>query len=134
MLFNPDFTLESAAEKFNAKEAVDEAYETVNEGATTDTTSGLDTEGLLDSRMEDAGSNVAANSDAQKATKVESGIKSSSDSEGEAAAYEPKREVDATAEQTPPSNSNDEAKVLADKAEQLDAATNATSATPEDLK
>ena len=44
MLFRPDGEKEAAS--FDASEVLDEAYETVNEGDTTDTTSGLDDDAL----------------------------------------------------------------------------------------
>ena len=44
MLFRPEDEQEAA--KFDANEVLDEAYETVEEGLTTDTTSGLDEDSL----------------------------------------------------------------------------------------
>ena len=94
MLFKPDSDVVSdGAPEFDANEALEEAYETVNEGETTDTTSGLDTEGLLDARKQSAASPAGQTGDASKAWKdaakdarlQEGGIKSSSDSEAEEA-------------------------------------------------
>ena len=94
MLFKPDSDVVSdGAPEFDANEALEEAYETVNEGETTDTTSGLDTEGLLDARKQSASSSTGQTDDASKAWKdaakdarlQEGGIKSSSDSEAEEA-------------------------------------------------
>lgn len=45
MLFRPDGEKEAAS--FDANSVLDEAYETVNEGNTTDTSSGLDGDSLL---------------------------------------------------------------------------------------
>ena len=59
MLFKPDSDVVSdGAPEFDANEALEEAYETVNEGETTDTTSGLDTEGLLDARKQSTSSST----------------------------------------------------------------------------
>ena len=94
MLFKPDSDVVSdGAPEFDANEALEEAYETVNEGETTDTTSGLDTEGLLDARKQSASSPTGQTADASKTWKdaakdarlQEGGIKSSSDSEAEEA-------------------------------------------------
>ena len=51
MLFKPDEDVETPA--FDPNEALNDAYETVNEGDTTDTTSGIDTEGQLATRQTD---------------------------------------------------------------------------------
>ena len=91
MLFKPDSdAVSDGAPSFDANEALEEAYETVNEGETTDTTSGLDTEGLLDARKQSASSSSAGQTanaswkDASKEARLqEGGIKSSSDSEAE---------------------------------------------------
>ena len=94
MLFKPDSDVVSdGAPEFDASEALEEAYETVNEGETTDTTSGLDTEGLLDARKQSVSSSAGQTADASEAWKdaakdarlQEGGIKSSSDSEAEEA-------------------------------------------------
>lgn len=85
MLFKPDdssFSNNEAAE-FDASEAIKEAYETVNEGDTTDTTSGMDTEGLLASRRTDKAADqeqTAATRTSASGSKIEEGIKSSSSS------------------------------------------------------
>ena len=52
MLFKPEDGT-SKTPDFDAAEALQEAYETVNEGDTTDTTSGIDTEGLLAARQQE---------------------------------------------------------------------------------
>ena len=80
---------DGGAPEFDAKEALEEAYETVNEGETTDTTtSGLDTDGLLAARKqatsESSTDQTSASSKAQafagNKLHQEGGIKSSSDS------------------------------------------------------
>jgi len=58
MLFKPDEDIETAT--FDANEALNEEYETVNEGDTTDTTSGMDTEGLLVTRKIDSDGTIKA--------------------------------------------------------------------------
>lgn len=72
MLFKPDEDVE--APEFDPNEALNDAYETVNEGETTDTTSGIDTEGQLATRQTDRD----GAGDAKKG-KVQEGIMSSSD-------------------------------------------------------
>ena len=88
MLFKPD-EAEGAAEEggYDATEALNDAYETVNEGETTDTTSGLDDDALF-SRSEDPNTATTKREVAtEKAAKVkvapvvEEGIKSSDDEE-----------------------------------------------------
>lgn len=95
MLFKPD-DAEGAADQgeFDAAEALNEAYETVNEGDTTDTTSGLDGDALLSRNDPDAEtkkrqvSNVKSTK-TKTAPAVEEGIKSSDDDEVD----EPKEEA-----------------------------------------
>jgi len=52
MLFKPE-DADSKDSDFDAAEAVKEAYETVNEGETTDTTSGIDDDSLMQRSSQD---------------------------------------------------------------------------------
>lgn len=52
MLFKPE-DADSKDKDFDAAEAVNEAYETVNEGETTDTTSGIDDDSLMERSSQD---------------------------------------------------------------------------------
>ena len=85
MLFRPDGEKEAAS--FDANSVLDEAYETVNEGNTTDTSSGLDGDSLL-ARSQGA-TKIQQETTAEKSASklfqpkkiVEEGIMSSSDGE-----------------------------------------------------
>jgi len=103
MLFKP----EDGEREDAHNDELEKAYETVNEGDTTDTTSGIDDEAALAStkRMDNSSTatqvTTAASSDGPKKA-VEEGIKSSDDEEEEVAvvAKEPlqEAEVEQTAE------------------------------------
>jgi len=77
MLFKPEELAEQQASKLDQSEALEKAYETVNEDETTDTTSGLDDESLI-KRTKHVGVKQALSSSAKGPMKVvEEGIKSS---------------------------------------------------------
>ena len=82
MLFKPDSKDEA---DFDADQAVKEAYETVNEGDTTDTTSGLDGESLEVRALGTTRKSMEAKSEQKSSKAVEEGIKSSDEEEPETA-------------------------------------------------
>ena len=105
MLFKDDDDEDGEGDKeadFDEDQAMKEAYETVNEGETTDTTSGLDGESLearaigLTTKQTESQQPASTSNSGSKV--VEEGIKSS-DEEGDEGAAQPDLEAAATAEQ-----------------------------------
>lgn len=85
MLFKPEDEDSQGNDDFDAAEALNEAYETVNEGETTDTTSGIDEDGLIERTKPKSAQSMEADAKAKASKKdVEEGIKSSDDEEDQA--------------------------------------------------
>lgn len=85
MLFKPEDEDSQGNDDFDAAEALNEAYETVNEGETTDTTSGIDEDGLIERTKPKSAQSKEADAKAKASKKdVEEGIKSSDDEEDQA--------------------------------------------------
>ena len=85
MLFKPEDEDSQGNGDFDAAEALNEAYETVNEGETTDTTSGIDEDGLIERTKPKSAQSKEADAKAKASKKdVEEGIKSSDDEEDQA--------------------------------------------------
>ena len=76
MLFSPD-QVGSKEDEFDASEAIKDAYETVNEGMTTDTTSAVDEDDLMTRSSAVGTTKVPQVSKSKKM--VDEGIKSSDD-------------------------------------------------------